>query len=318
MATPVITVSFTADVQCGVSPLTVQFTDTTNVTDGFARIWLWEFGDGAISEDQNPSHVYTGDPGQVYDVALSVLATEGEFDALSVGTLSATRVSNLRIASGGHATNNEAWAARVSAPLTDSFAEHTVSFNGAQYFYKTNDPTLLLKSASSSLAFILIQTKIDVTINDIQGVIEIDGNIGTPSVTNVWTVFGRLAEVTTANPKEVIAQVTPQIQLGDPPTGHKWGNRASFRTRTYANTSTQSFGEGEEVGFISLATLPIADFAAAPTLGAGPLSVQFTNTTIQSDCGPAATYSWKKRISGSGDAFVEFSTAENPLESFTK
>lgn len=318
MAAPVVDISFTADVQCGATPLTVNFTDTSTLDVGFKRLWLWDFGDGAISESQNPSHVYTGDPGQAYDVTLSVLATTGEFDALSVSSLSATRVSNLEIVSGGHDTNEEAWAAREVGVGIDSSAEHTVSFNGVQYFYNTNDPTLLLKSASSSLAFILIQTKVAITITDIQGVIEIDGNVGTPSVTNVWTVFGRLAGVTTANPKEVIAQVTPQVQLGDPPTGHVWGNRASFRTRTYANTATQSFGEGEEVDFISLATLPEAAFSANPPAGVSPLFVQFINNTIESDCDLTTTYSWKKRIAGSGDSFVEFSTEKNPSESFTK
>ncbi len=47
---------FVADVRSGAPPLTVQFTDLSNVAD--ATSWLWRFGDGTTSTQQNPSHVY--------------------------------------------------------------------------------------------------------------------------------------------------------------------------------------------------------------------------------------------------------------------
>jgi hypothetical protein len=252
-------------------------------------------------------------------VTLAVLATSGEFDALSssINFGPTNLISNTRTTGTG-LTNNDAWAARADNPLATHFFEHKVTFNGATYFYNTNDVNLFLKSTSSSLAFVQIRARIVADIQDIQGVMEIDGGGDTPTVVNVWTVVGRLVGVTTANPKAVLARIIPQVQLGDPPAGHNWGIKAEAGTRTYINTATQAFGEQEEVGFVSISSLPIADFTAVPTLGAGPLSVQFTNTTIESNCGPTATYSWKKRISGSGDAFVEFSTSENPQESFTK
>lgn len=51
----------------GLVPLTVQFTNTTY---GCATSWHWDFGDGATSTQQNPSHTYTS-PGR-YDVSLTV------------------------------------------------------------------------------------------------------------------------------------------------------------------------------------------------------------------------------------------------------
>ncbi|MCP4634524.1 MAG: PKD domain-containing protein, partial [candidate division Zixibacteria bacterium] len=60
---------FSADIECGGTPLTVQFTDnsipTTSITD-----WFWEFGDETTSTLQNPSHQYT-DIG-VFDVTLTI------------------------------------------------------------------------------------------------------------------------------------------------------------------------------------------------------------------------------------------------------
>lgn len=55
--TPLVapTANFTATPLYGRAPLTVQFTDTStnNPTD-----WTWSFGDGDVSNDQNPAHVY--------------------------------------------------------------------------------------------------------------------------------------------------------------------------------------------------------------------------------------------------------------------
>jgi PKD repeat protein len=61
-----IAAAFTAANAAGVVPLTVTFTDeTTGDPDG----WSWDFGDGATSTQQNPSHTY-GDPGY-YTVTLT-------------------------------------------------------------------------------------------------------------------------------------------------------------------------------------------------------------------------------------------------------
>lgn len=51
----------------------VQFTDQSV---DIPQAWFWEFGDGATSDEQNPSHVYT-EPG-VYSVSLTVSNTIGD------------------------------------------------------------------------------------------------------------------------------------------------------------------------------------------------------------------------------------------------
>jgi PKD repeat protein len=48
--------SFAADTLSGGSPLTVTFTDQS-LNDPTA--WIWDFGDGATSREQRPTHVYT-------------------------------------------------------------------------------------------------------------------------------------------------------------------------------------------------------------------------------------------------------------------
>jgi PKD repeat protein len=67
------TANFTADVTSGPRPLTVQFTDLSNAPNPSG--WLWEFGDGDFSTQQNPTHTYTLDG--IYDVRLTVTAPAG-------------------------------------------------------------------------------------------------------------------------------------------------------------------------------------------------------------------------------------------------
>ena len=49
---------------------TIQFTDTSTDPDGEIVAWLWDFGDGTTSTEQNPTHRYK--KGGVYTVTLTV------------------------------------------------------------------------------------------------------------------------------------------------------------------------------------------------------------------------------------------------------
>ena len=71
---------FVATPSSGLAPLTVQFSDrSTNGPFG----WLWEFGDGATSDEKNPRHTYT-EIG-TYDVKLTVENFGGK--AATTGTV---------------------------------------------------------------------------------------------------------------------------------------------------------------------------------------------------------------------------------------
>jgi len=84
-APPPLQADFTANVNVGTYPLTVDFQD---LTSGFPEQWLWTFGDnGASSTEQNPTHTYTT-PGS-YLVQLQVqgyglLDTENKADFVEV------------------------------------------------------------------------------------------------------------------------------------------------------------------------------------------------------------------------------------------
>jgi PKD repeat protein len=62
---------FAADLTYGMAPLTVQFTDFSTPGNYPITNWLWNFGDGGSSTEQNPSHTYLN-PGS-YSVSLLVM-----------------------------------------------------------------------------------------------------------------------------------------------------------------------------------------------------------------------------------------------------
>jgi len=81
------TADFSATPTSGVAPLTVSF---TNLSIGDWTSSSWDFGDGATSTDENPSHSYTT-PG-TYTVSLTVTGsggsdTETKTDYIQVSTL---------------------------------------------------------------------------------------------------------------------------------------------------------------------------------------------------------------------------------------
>jgi serine protease len=71
----------TADFTFTTSDLTATFTDQSTDSDGTVVAWSWNFGDGATSTAQNPSHTYTADG--TYSVSLTVTDDGGATDSTS-------------------------------------------------------------------------------------------------------------------------------------------------------------------------------------------------------------------------------------------
>lgn len=90
---PPPTVDFTSLVTSGEAPLSVDFYD---LSDASAVSWLWNFGDGATSTDQDPVHIYTNSGS--YTVSLT--ATN------SIGLSSTKTVENYITVTGGTGIKN--------------------------------------------------------------------------------------------------------------------------------------------------------------------------------------------------------------------
>ena len=69
------TAVFTVEPDSGYVPLTVEFTNTSGFGTGELLYYLWHFGDGTISDDENPVHIY--EISGVFDVQLIISTTHG-------------------------------------------------------------------------------------------------------------------------------------------------------------------------------------------------------------------------------------------------
>jgi PKD repeat protein len=69
-----LSADFEADETFGGTPMTVTFTDISNIHTAPITEWTWDFGDGAGSTDQHPVHTYqhTGSDLESYTVTLMV------------------------------------------------------------------------------------------------------------------------------------------------------------------------------------------------------------------------------------------------------
>ncbi|MCP3979095.1 MAG: PKD domain-containing protein [bacterium] len=190
---------FAASVTAGLAPLDVDFTDQS--TGGVPSSWLWDFGDGATSTLQNPSHTYT--------------------------------------ASGFHA---------VSLTVTNPYGSDTLTRTG----YVTVDfipPVASFSGTPVSAASPFVTTFTD----------ESTGGVAT-----AWSwSFGDGYGSTTQNPTHTYTVPgTYSVRLT---ASNAYGSDILWRT-DYIEV-----GPGPPI---------LADFVGAPTTGAAPLQVDFTDQSV--------------------------------------
>jgi PKD repeat protein len=68
-------VNFTSDHTSGCSPFPITFNDQSIIRSGNVVAWQWDFGDGILSNQQNPNHVYLL-PGH-FNVTLKAFSNNG-------------------------------------------------------------------------------------------------------------------------------------------------------------------------------------------------------------------------------------------------
>ncbi len=70
-----------ADFNYSAQGLAVSFSDASNAAGGTLTDWSWNFGDGASSSAQNPSHTYAAEG--TYAVSLTVTTTDSQTDSIT-------------------------------------------------------------------------------------------------------------------------------------------------------------------------------------------------------------------------------------------
>jgi PKD repeat protein len=100
---------FSASVVTGSAPLIVVFSDTSI---NAPAAWLWDFGDGNTSTQQNPTHVYDQDG--TYTVSLTATNTSGSGVMIKTDYISAGICANLPVKA------DDVYYANIQAAYNDS------------------------------------------------------------------------------------------------------------------------------------------------------------------------------------------------------
>lgn len=307
----------------GFSPLTVQFTDEST---GSPTNWLWDFGDGEFSNEQHPEHIYIGETADKFTVKLSAWISTGS-SWLSLSTISQRLKNGWNSDSNQEARDSydgESWAATGGT----NFQRFRCVKNGPYWYYDCLEVTQGFTVPAGPNNTSIMEFNYAAKAGGGDWFPEGEGSHNMNAVTmnaGDYPVFQSqfLMDVSHFQGSG-LNTIVPDMETLNPglrttPTGFgdAYGIAGQFRVKEW--TATDKDVE-EKIDYIEIGPPLEADFTGDPLEGESPLSVQFTNLTTPTDPPPEKpiTFSWKYRVSNSGDDYVEFSTVKHPLTIFNK
>jgi PKD repeat protein/DMSO/TMAO reductase YedYZ molybdopterin-dependent catalytic subunit len=301
--------NFTATPVSGTVPLSVQFADASA---GAITSYLWTFGDGAISTEQNPSHQYTSIGN--YTVSLNVTGPAGSNTKTMTDYISVSKaVSPVAWFSGTPTTG--------IVPLTVGFTDETMGTvtsylwtfgdgststekNPSHQYNATGTYTVKLTVTNSAGSNTITRQKY-ITVSKVP--LPAAGFTGTPTTGIVPLTVG----FTDASTGSIISYLWT---FGDGSTSteqnpsHEYTTPGTYTVKLKvtglggSNTITrQSYITASKV------PLPAAGFTGTPTTGIVPLTVGFTDAST----GSITSYLWTF-----GDGIT--STEQSPSHTYTK
>ena len=319
---PPLHASFTPNVTTGYVSLPVSFLDTST---GVADTRLWDFGDGNTSTSQNPEHVYTT-PG-TYTVTLTLTGYDQTLPGIPPGSHNVTATATATIVVEDHVIAN--FTANVTygeAPLTVAFTD--LSTGGPTYW------TWLFGDGGTSHEQHPVHTY---TTNGIR-MVSVVAEKHDPDSTDVMVkyIYIRVGPAVTADftaaPTTVAAgdpvQFTDTSVSADPLIApvNKWtwdfgdgtNSTAQHPSHIYTVPGTYTVTLTAEndyrtdtmakLGYITVLPPVEARFIADATVGAMPMTVQFTDQSTENP----TTWSWDFNSDSVAD-----STLQNPTFTYT-
>ena len=303
VAPPVPSAALGASPTSGTAPLSVAFAD---LSSGWPNAWAWDFGDGASSTVQSPTHVYAS-PGS-YSVRLTATNATGSSSVVSTGLVT--------VAPPAPSAALEASPTSGTAPLSVAFADRSSGWPSAWAWdfgdgasSTLQNPTHVYASpgtysvrltvtnsagSSSALCTELVSVAPPPPSADLSasptdgaaplGVAFVDLSSGWPAAW-AWD-FGDGESSTLQNPTHVYSSPgTYSVQL------------------TVTNATGSSSAVRSDLVHVRVPA-PLADFGAGPTKGTAPLTVAFV------DLSGGSTTSWSWAFGDGASSTLQHPTHE--------
>ncbi len=299
------TVAFTATPLTGCFPLPVNFTDQSTPGNGTITSWQWDFGDGASSTLQNPSHTYTSAGN--YNVTLRLTNSFGCIKVLS-------KAQYVQISNGVTANFSNSSPSACNAPITISFQNSSTGTGTLSYQWSfgdggtstaTNPTHTYLTAGTYSVRLITISSA---------------GCRDTITKTNLINI-GTINAAFTNNPSVCVNVPLSFTNTSSPaPVASAWDfGDATTSTLTnpvkvysapgvYTVQLIADFGGCFDTAYstVTVFNKPAANFTQTNTLScSAPLTVNFTDISTN-----AINYNWDF---GDGNT----STQQNPTHTYT-
>ena len=129
---------------------TIQFTDTSFDNDGTIIAWYWDFGDGNLSEQQNPTHQYTLP--NTYTVKLTVVDDGAANDTIERHIIVSAHPQQPPFTPNNPSPENGALGVSIDSDISwtggDPDPEDTVTYD--VYFGNTNQPPKVASNQSET------------------------------------------------------------------------------------------------------------------------------------------------------------------------
>ena len=298
-------VAFSGSPLTGCFPLPVNFTDQSTAGNGSITGWQWDFGDGASSNIQNPSHVYTG-PGN-FNVTLRLTNSFGCIKALS-------KPQYVKLSSGVHADFTNSTPSVCNPPVNINFQNLSTGTGVLTYQWSFGDggtsvspnPSHTYNAPGSFTVRLITTNSTGCTDTVTKNNLIVIGTIHAAFTSaNSVCVNTPLAITNTSAP----APVAAAWDFGDGTTSAQMNPVKIYSLPgVYQIRLIADFGGCLDTAYKTITVLnkPVANFTALNTISCkAPLTVTFTNTSLG-----AVAYNWDF---GDGNT----STIRNPIHTYT-
>ncbi len=279
-------VNFSATPQSGCFPLVAKFTDQSLAASGTIKSWEWDFGDGVLSNDQNPQHTYFTEGN--YNVSLRIANSFGCISSL-------TNPQYIQVSEGLHAGFTNTKPLTCNQPATVQFSNTSTGPGVLSYRWQFGDgsiSTLENPSHTYSLGTYTVSLIVFNANGCSDTIIKPDlislGNLKADfSVPPIVCQGSNVSFLNTSKP-------SPSEATWD--FGDGTFSNAINPVKAFANTGTFNVKMIAGIGTckdsvskpVQVVVKSKADFAATPTISCrAPLTVDFTNITSQ-----GSTFSW--------------------------